>query len=155
MTCFECSLHILAVSGAHNTIVTSRAGKDLISSLCSGLLTIVRMKFFFLDWSSFFKNDIWWRSCKSFDTRLVDRDRWILNIKFLGRFDLTCFVTYFLCFSSFFLSLAYFCLFCFIYFFVGLFCLFERFISFYFFVFFCLACYYWCCFICRSFFYYG
>jgi len=28
------------VSGAHNTIVTSRAGKDLISSLCSGLLTI-------------------------------------------------------------------------------------------------------------------
>jgi len=28
------------VSGAHNTIVASRAGKDLISSLCSGLLTI-------------------------------------------------------------------------------------------------------------------
>merc|ERR1712130_452997 len=29
-----------AVSGAHNTIVASRAGKDLISSLCSGLLCI-------------------------------------------------------------------------------------------------------------------
>ncbi|XP_065666505.1 ATP-citrate synthase isoform X2 [Hydra vulgaris] len=32
--------HGPAVSGAHNTIVTTRAGKDLISSLCSGLLTI-------------------------------------------------------------------------------------------------------------------
>lgn len=32
--------HGPAVSGAHNTIVTARAGKDLISSLCSGLLTI-------------------------------------------------------------------------------------------------------------------
>merc|ERR1712224_405564 len=32
--------HGPAVSGAHNAIVTSRAGKDLISSLCSGLLTI-------------------------------------------------------------------------------------------------------------------
>jgi ATP citrate (pro-S)-lyase len=32
--------HGPAVSGAMNTIVTSRAGKDLISSLCSGLLTI-------------------------------------------------------------------------------------------------------------------
>ena len=29
-----------AVSGAHNAIVASCAGKDLISSLCSGLLTI-------------------------------------------------------------------------------------------------------------------
>ena len=28
------------VSGASNTIVASRASKDLISSLCSGLLTI-------------------------------------------------------------------------------------------------------------------
>jgi len=28
------------VSGAHNSIVASRAGKDLVSSLCSGLLTI-------------------------------------------------------------------------------------------------------------------
>lgn len=28
------------VSGAHNTIVTARAGKDLVSSLVSGLLTI-------------------------------------------------------------------------------------------------------------------
>lgn len=28
------------VIGAHNTIVTSRAGKDLVSSLVSGLLTI-------------------------------------------------------------------------------------------------------------------
>merc|ERR1712054_521315 len=35
-----CADHGPAVSGAHNTIVASRAGKDLISSLCSGLLTI-------------------------------------------------------------------------------------------------------------------
>jgi len=33
--------HGPAVSGAHNTIVCARAGKDLISSLASGLLTIV------------------------------------------------------------------------------------------------------------------
>lgn len=32
--------HGPAVSGAHNTIVTARAGKDLISSVVSGLLTI-------------------------------------------------------------------------------------------------------------------
>ena len=32
--------HGPAVSGAHNTIVTARAGKDLVSSLTSGLLTI-------------------------------------------------------------------------------------------------------------------
>jgi ATP citrate (pro-S)-lyase len=32
--------HGPAVSGAHNTIVAARAGKDLISSLASGLLTI-------------------------------------------------------------------------------------------------------------------
>ena len=32
--------HGPAVSGAHNTIVTTRAGKDLVSSLVSGLLTI-------------------------------------------------------------------------------------------------------------------
>ena len=32
--------HGAMVSGAHNTIVTSRAGKDMVSSLCSGLLTI-------------------------------------------------------------------------------------------------------------------
>lgn len=32
--------HGPAVSGAHNAIVTSRAGKDLVSSLVSGLLTI-------------------------------------------------------------------------------------------------------------------
>lgn len=32
--------HGPAVAGAHNTIVTARAGKDLISSLVSGLLTI-------------------------------------------------------------------------------------------------------------------
>jgi succinyl-CoA synthetase alpha subunit len=32
--------HGPAVSGAHNSIVTARAGKDLISSLVSGLLTI-------------------------------------------------------------------------------------------------------------------
>lgn len=35
--------HGPAVSGAHNTIVCARAGKDLISSLTSGLLTIVSM----------------------------------------------------------------------------------------------------------------
>jgi ATP citrate (pro-S)-lyase len=33
--------HGPAVSGAHNTIVTARAGKDLISCLTAGLLTIV------------------------------------------------------------------------------------------------------------------
>lgn len=32
--------HGAMVSGAHNTIIASRAGKDLVSSLCSGLLTI-------------------------------------------------------------------------------------------------------------------
>ena len=32
--------HGALVSGAHNTIVAGRAGKDLVSSLCSGLLTI-------------------------------------------------------------------------------------------------------------------
>lgn len=32
--------HGPCVSGAHNTIVAARAGKDLVSSLCSGLLTI-------------------------------------------------------------------------------------------------------------------
>ena len=32
--------HGPSVSGAHNVIVTSRAGKDLVSSLTSGLLTI-------------------------------------------------------------------------------------------------------------------
>ncbi len=32
--------HGPAVSGAHNTIVASRAGKDVVSALCSGLLTI-------------------------------------------------------------------------------------------------------------------
>jgi ATP citrate (pro-S)-lyase len=32
--------HGPAVSGAHNIIVVARAGKDLVSSLCSGLLTI-------------------------------------------------------------------------------------------------------------------
>lgn len=32
--------HGPAVAGAHNTIVAARAGKDLISALCSGLLTI-------------------------------------------------------------------------------------------------------------------
>merc|ERR1740136_548698 len=32
--------HGPAVSGAHNTIVATRAGKDLVSSLVSGLLTI-------------------------------------------------------------------------------------------------------------------
>ena len=34
--------HGPAVSGAHNTIVCARAGKDLVSCLTSGLLTIVR-----------------------------------------------------------------------------------------------------------------
>ena len=32
--------HGPAVSGAHNTIIAARAGKDLVSSLASGLLTI-------------------------------------------------------------------------------------------------------------------
>ena len=40
MVLMICADHGPAVSGAHNTIVTARAGKDLVSSLCSGLLTI-------------------------------------------------------------------------------------------------------------------
>ena len=39
--------HGPAVSGAHNTIVCARAGKDLISSLASGLLTIVSRHLFY------------------------------------------------------------------------------------------------------------
>tara|TARA_Y100000310_G_scaffold345862_1_gene471703 strand:- start:15712 stop:17457 length:1746 start_codon:yes stop_codon:yes gene_type:complete len=35
-----CADHGPAVSGAHNAIVAARAGKDVVSSLCSGLLTI-------------------------------------------------------------------------------------------------------------------
>merc|ERR1719394_429498 len=35
-----CADHGPAVSGAHNTVVAARAGKDLIASWCSGLLTI-------------------------------------------------------------------------------------------------------------------
>ena len=35
-----CADHGPAVSGAHNSIVAARAGKDVISALCSGLLTI-------------------------------------------------------------------------------------------------------------------
>jgi len=34
--------HGPAVSGAHNTIVCARAGKDLVSCLASGLLKVVR-----------------------------------------------------------------------------------------------------------------
>jgi len=33
-----CADHGPCVSGAHNTIVTARAGKDLVSSLVSGIL---------------------------------------------------------------------------------------------------------------------
>lgn len=35
-----CADHGPAVSGAHNSIVCARAGKDVVDSLCSGLLTI-------------------------------------------------------------------------------------------------------------------
>ena len=35
-----CADHGPAVSGAQNTIISTRAGKDIVSSLCSGLLTI-------------------------------------------------------------------------------------------------------------------
>ena len=35
--------HGPCVSGAHNTIVAARAGKDLVSSLISGLATIGRL----------------------------------------------------------------------------------------------------------------
>ena len=35
-----CADHGPCVSGAHNTIVTARAGKDLVSSLVSGKLEI-------------------------------------------------------------------------------------------------------------------
>ena len=41
--------HGPAVSGAHNTIVCARAGKDLISSLTSGLLTIVSFNQFIVE----------------------------------------------------------------------------------------------------------
>jgi hypothetical protein len=37
--------HGPAVSGAHNTIVCARAGKDLVSSLVSGLLTVVSISY--------------------------------------------------------------------------------------------------------------
>jgi hypothetical protein len=37
-----CADHGPAVSGAHNTIVTARAGKDLVSSLVSGMYTLRR-----------------------------------------------------------------------------------------------------------------
>lgn len=40
MAVMLCADHGPAVSGAMNTIITTRAGKDLVSSLCSGLLTI-------------------------------------------------------------------------------------------------------------------
>ncbi len=40
MTIMVTADHGPAVSGAHNTIVTTRAGKDLISSIVSGMLTI-------------------------------------------------------------------------------------------------------------------
>lgn len=40
MCIMMCADHGPCVSGAHNSIVTSRAGKDLVSSLVSGLLTI-------------------------------------------------------------------------------------------------------------------
>lgn len=46
--------HGPAVSGAHNTIVCARAGKDLISSLVSGLLTIVNFNFLFCFWLTLF-----------------------------------------------------------------------------------------------------
>ena len=35
-----CADHGPCVSGAHNSIVTARAGKDIVSCLVSGLLTI-------------------------------------------------------------------------------------------------------------------
>jgi ATP citrate (pro-S)-lyase len=44
MTLMVTADHGPAVSGAHNTIVCARAGKDLVSCLASGLLTIVRRK---------------------------------------------------------------------------------------------------------------
>lgn len=50
--------HGPAVSGAHNTIVCARAGKDLISSLTSGLLTIV---------SSCTRSRVWWSHTSYFE----------------------------------------------------------------------------------------
>jgi ATP citrate (pro-S)-lyase len=44
MTLIITADHGPAVSGAHNTIVCARAGKDLVSCLASGLLTIVRTR---------------------------------------------------------------------------------------------------------------
>lgn len=50
--------HGPAVSGAHNTIVCARAGKDLISSLTSGLLTIVSPQNTHVHISFFYFNDL-------------------------------------------------------------------------------------------------
>lgn len=51
--------HGPAVSGAHSTIVCARAGKDLVSCLASGLLTIVSRFIilikFFIAYLNFFK----------------------------------------------------------------------------------------------------
>lgn len=46
--------HGPAVSGAHNTIVCARAGKDLVSSLVSGLLTIVMLKLLLISVNHYF-----------------------------------------------------------------------------------------------------
>lgn len=48
--------HGPAVSGAHNTIVCARAGKDLVSSLVSGLLTIVSG--LLINWCCFSKKNL-------------------------------------------------------------------------------------------------
>ena len=39
-TAFASQRELVILAGAHNTIVTARAGKDLVSCLVSGLLTI-------------------------------------------------------------------------------------------------------------------
>ena len=57
--------HGPAVSGAHNTIVCARAGKDLISSLVSGLLTIVRQRVLCVCCTMFFDAHVQLFSLKS------------------------------------------------------------------------------------------
>lgn len=43
-----CADHGPCVSGAHNTIVTARAGKDLVSSLVSGTFFFIHLLSFLL-----------------------------------------------------------------------------------------------------------
>lgn len=64
--------HWPAVSGAHNTIVTARAGKDILSSLVSGLMTIGPRFGGAIDWAAryFFEAVTSWESPEDFVKRM-------------------------------------------------------------------------------------